>query len=95
LLRLPLRQTEGFVRLLMTMMRASLAGPDHTTLARRWRTGDVRDHRWRRKGPVDIVMDSTGLVPTRQSFLLLPSVRPALNRNCPSILPVSCNRQSA
>ena len=95
LLRLPLRQTEGFVRSLVNMMRASLAGPDQTTLARRRRTVDVRDHRWRRKGPVDIVIDSTGLVPTRQRFLLLSSVRPALNRSCPSILPVSCNRQSA
>jgi hypothetical protein len=30
-------------------------------LARRRRTVEVREHRWRRKGPIDIVIDSTGL----------------------------------
>jgi len=38
-----------------------LAVPDHTTLARRRRTVDVREQRWKRKGPIDIVIDSTGL----------------------------------
>ena len=33
--RLPLRQTEGFVRSILTMMRAGLVAPDHTTLSRR------------------------------------------------------------
>jgi hypothetical protein len=60
-LRLPLRQTEGFVRSLMEVMQLDLAVPDHTTLARRRRTVDVHDYRWRRNGPVDIVIDSTGL----------------------------------
>jgi hypothetical protein len=45
----------------MEVMRIDLAVPDHTTLARRRRTVDVRDHRWPRKGPVDLVIDSTGL----------------------------------
>jgi hypothetical protein len=58
-LRLPLRQTEGFVRSLMQVMKLDLAVPDHTTLARRRRTVDVHDDRWPRKGPIDI--DSTGL----------------------------------
>jgi Transposase DDE domain len=60
-LRLPLRQTEGFVRSLMDMMKVDLAVPDHTTLARWRQTVDVYDYRWPRKGPVDIVIDSTGL----------------------------------
>lgn len=60
-LRLPLRQTEGFVRSLMDMMQVDLAVPDHTTLARRRRTIDVRQHRWPRKSAIDIVIDSTGL----------------------------------
>lgn len=61
-MRLPLRQTEGFVRSLMEMMKLDLAVPDHTTLARRRRTVDVRERRWpRNKGPVDIVIDSNGL----------------------------------
>ncbi len=60
-MKLPLRQTEGFVRSLMEMMKFDLAVPDHTTLARRRRNVDVVDHRWPRKGPIDIVIDSTGL----------------------------------
>lgn len=61
LLRFPLRQTEGFVRSLMALMELDLTVPDHTTLARRRRTVCVHEYRWPRKGPVDIVIDSTGL----------------------------------
>jgi hypothetical protein len=60
-MRLPLRQTEGFARSLIAIMALDLAVPDHTTLARRRRTVDVREPRWRRKSPIDIVIDSTGL----------------------------------
>ncbi|MFV0296405.1 MAG: IS5 family transposase [Hyphomicrobiaceae bacterium] len=59
--RLPLRQTEGFVRSLIELMKLDLIVPDHTTLARRRRSVDVREWRWPRKGPIDIVIDSTGL----------------------------------
>ncbi len=59
-LRLPLRQTKGFVRSLREVMQLDLAMPDHATPARR-RTVDVHDDRWPRKGPIDIVIDSTGL----------------------------------
>jgi hypothetical protein len=45
----------------METMKLDLAVPDHTTLARRRRTVDVRHRRWPRRGPVDIVIDSTGL----------------------------------
>jgi hypothetical protein len=58
---LPLRQTEGFVRSLVDLMRLDLAVPDHTTLARRRRTVDVCENRWPRRGPIDLVIDSTGL----------------------------------
>ncbi len=61
LCRFPLRQTEGFVRSLMVLMKVDLIVPDHTTLARRRRTVCVHEYRWPRKGPVDIVIDSTGL----------------------------------
>jgi hypothetical protein len=44
-MRLPLRQTEGFVCLLLEIMRTSLPVLDHTTLARRRRTVDVHDDR--------------------------------------------------
>lgn len=60
-LHLPLRQSEGFLHSLMDLMRLDLAVPDHTTLARRRRTVKVCDRRWPRKGPVEIVIDSTGL----------------------------------
>ena len=39
--RLPLRQTEGFVRSLVDLMGCDLPVPDHTTLSRRRRTVDV------------------------------------------------------
>ena len=61
MMRLPLRQTEGFVHSLLQIMALDLAVPDHTTLARRRRTVDVRETRWKHKGPIDIVIDSTGL----------------------------------
>ncbi|OYR24989.1 IS5 family transposase [Brucella grignonensis] len=61
LCRFPLRQTEGFVRSLMELMKVDLVVPDHTTLARRRRTVEVCDYRWPRKVSVDIVIDSTGL----------------------------------
>ena len=59
--RLPLRQTEGFIRSLIELMRLDLAVPDHTAPARRRRTVHVQQHRWPRKGPAGIVIDSTGL----------------------------------
>jgi hypothetical protein len=59
--RLPLRQTEGFVRSLMEVTKLDLAVPDHTTLARRRQTVEVQHRRWPRRGPVDIVIDSTGI----------------------------------
>ena len=61
LYKLPLRQTEGFVRSLIALMRLELTVPDHTTLARRRRTMRTTDFRWPRTKPVDIVIDSTGL----------------------------------
>lgn len=59
--RLPLRQTEGFVGSLIELLRLDLKVPDHTTLARRRRIVETSDFRWPRKGPIDIVIDSTGL----------------------------------
>jgi hypothetical protein len=60
-MRLPLRQTWGFVRSLTEVMQLDLSVPDHATLTRRRRTVDVQHRRWPRRGPVDIVIDSTGL----------------------------------
>jgi len=38
------RQTEGFVRSILTLMRAGLDAPDHTTLSRRRQLLDVAVH---------------------------------------------------
>jgi hypothetical protein len=43
------------------LMKVELAVPGHTTLARRRRTFDVRNHRWRRIDRVDIVINSSGV----------------------------------
>jgi len=59
--RLPLRQTEGFVRSLLALMSMDLPTPDHTTLSRRRRTVAVNMHTSAHSRPTDIVLDSTGL----------------------------------
>ena len=59
--RLPLRQTEGFLRSVLTLMATGLDAPDHTTLSRRGQPLDVALDRVPTHGPVDLVVDSTGL----------------------------------
>ena len=59
--RLPLRQTEGFVRSLVDLMGCDLPVPDHTTLSRRRRTVDVVVETSTNKRSTDIVLDFTGL----------------------------------
>ena len=59
-LRLPLRQTETFVRSFVDLMGCDLPVLDHTTLRRR-RTVDVVVETSTNKRPADIVLDSTGL----------------------------------
>jgi hypothetical protein len=58
---LPLRQTEGFLDSLLSLMGLDLKAPDHTTLSRRNTDVEVpaltRDH----DGPIHLVVDSTGL----------------------------------
>ncbi len=60
--RLPLRQTEGFLRSLADQLELDLPVPDHTTLSRRTRTlGKIRFHRLRTDRPIHLLIDSTGL----------------------------------
>jgi len=62
LFHLALRQTEGFLRSLLTLMDLTLPCPDHTTLSRRNATVEVRRQVDRTpQGPVDVIVDSTGL----------------------------------
>jgi len=59
--RLPLRQAEGFMRSILAVMGLELPKLDHTTLARRRRGVPVEMNAPGRQGPVDLVLDSTGL----------------------------------
>lgn len=61
LFRLPYRQTEGFARSLAQLMDADIPIPDFTSLAKRAATLDVKIKLTERKGPIDVVVDSTGL----------------------------------
>src|SRR5688572_28284317 len=62
LFRLPLRQTEGFLSSLLTLLGMSVPCPDHTTLSRRNATVAMRQHVERTSpGPIDLIVDSTGL----------------------------------
>ena len=61
LFQLPYRQTEGLGRSLIALMQVSLDIPDYTSLAKRAvKLGVVLDVR-KHTGPIDVVVDSTGL----------------------------------
>ena len=59
--RLPLRQTEGFLRSLLDLMGLSLDAPDHTTLSRRNKTINAKLIPIVSKKPIHLIIDSTGL----------------------------------
>ena len=63
LFRLALRQNEGFLRSLLTLMDLRLPCPDHTTLSRRNATVEVRRQiDCAPQGSVCMIVDSTGLI---------------------------------
>ena len=63
LFKLPLRQTEGFLKSIFSLMNIGLNIPDHTTLSRRNITLKTKLKRvGKPRGLVDLVIDSTGLV---------------------------------
>jgi hypothetical protein len=62
LFRLPLRQTEGFLHSILTLMGLMLPCPDHTTLSRRNTTVAIRQQIDRApEGPISLIVDSSGL----------------------------------
>ncbi|PWV63408.1 IS5 family transposase [Plasticicumulans acidivorans] len=61
LYRLPLRAAEGLLRLILQLMGADLAVPDHTTLSRRGRTLNVAIERRASEAPRHLLIDSTRL----------------------------------
>ena len=58
---LPLGQTEGFARSLLSLMNLSLPVPRHSTLSRRRKTLDIQPIKPSARGPIDIVLDGSGL----------------------------------
>ena len=61
LFRLPYRQTEGLGRSLARLMQVDVAIPDFTSLAKRAAKLEIALAVADRTGPIDIVVDSTGL----------------------------------
>ena len=59
--KLPLRQAEGFLRSLLSLMGVGLEAPDHTTISRRSQSLDVDLHRVAGHKPIHLIVDSTGL----------------------------------
>ena len=57
----PLRQTEGFLDSLLSLMSRDLKAPDHTTLSRRNQIVVVPPLTRFHGGPIDLIVDSTGL----------------------------------
>jgi hypothetical protein len=61
LFKLPLRQTTGMVANLLKLANLDRAVPDYTTLCRRQKTLAVQIPYWRADGPLNLLIDSTGV----------------------------------
>jgi len=59
--KLPLRQTQGFVRSVFRLMDLGLPVPDFSTLSRRGRSLDIAEDPQLSDGPITLIVDSTGL----------------------------------
>ena len=59
--KLPLRQAEGFLRSILSLMDLNLEAPDHTTVSRRSQQLDVDLRLAAEGGPIHLIVDSTGL----------------------------------
>ncbi|MGF9759357.1 IS5 family transposase [Microvirga sp. 0TCS3.31] len=59
--RLALRQTEGLIGSILKLLRLDLAVPDHSTLSRRAATLKIPKPCPGSKGPIHLLVDSTGL----------------------------------
>lgn len=58
---MPYRQTEGFGRALATMLNVDVTIPHHTSLQKRSAKLNVSIRATKSSGPIDVVVDSTGL----------------------------------
>ena len=61
LFKLPLRQTTGMMASLLNMVGVDWAVPDYTTLCRRQKTLAVQIPYCRADGPLNLLVDSTGI----------------------------------
>src|SRR3954469_2150248 len=59
--KLPLRQTEGLMASVLTLMDLTISAPDHTTVSRRAVTLPVIQARVVPPGPLHLLIDSSGL----------------------------------
>jgi hypothetical protein len=59
--KLPLRQAEGFLRSVLSLMGVNLEAPDHTTLSRRSQRLDLGLSPAPANEPIHLIVDSTGL----------------------------------
>jgi hypothetical protein len=59
--KLPLRQAEGFLRSVLSLIGVDLEAPDHTTLSRRSQHLDVDLHLTPTNEPIHLIVDSTEL----------------------------------
>ena len=59
--KLPLRQAEGFLRSVLSLLGVDLEAPDHTTLSRRSQHLDVDLQLNPANEPIHLIVDSTGL----------------------------------
>jgi IS5 family transposase len=59
--KLPLRQAEGFVRSILSLMSIDLEAPDHTTISRRSQSLDVASELVPSRKAIHVIVDSTGL----------------------------------
>ncbi len=58
---LPLRQAEGFLRSVLSLMALELDAPDHTPISRRSQQLNIDLRLGATKGPIHLIIDSTGL----------------------------------
>ena len=59
--KMALRQTEGLMASVLTLMNLTITAPDHTTVSRRAVELTVTKSPWAPKGPLHVLIDSTGL----------------------------------
>ncbi len=65
--KLPLRQTEGLMASILTLMNLTISAPDHTTVSRRAVTLPVMQPASVPHGPLHVLIDSTGLQSTERA----------------------------